>query len=153
VNLRAAVDHMHGVACAVQQVAEVATADAPLPQVARGMTTKLTKDRMVRLLQLCIAKPTRLVVAVIVSGPFSKGAWCLLSPGLKPLLHPMQQLLPICVSCPANCSCRWQRRCLSTCTAAGCTTFIWLMHTCLLPAAFAVAAAVGPASAGAHAQQ
>jgi hypothetical protein len=47
VNLRAAVDHMHGVACAVQQVQEVATADAPLPQVARGMTTKLTKDRMV----------------------------------------------------------------------------------------------------------
>jgi hypothetical protein len=48
VNLRAAVDHMQGVACAVQQVQEVATADAPLPQVQRGMTTKLTKDRMVR---------------------------------------------------------------------------------------------------------
>jgi hypothetical protein len=48
VNLRAAVDHMQGVACAVQQVQEVATADAPLPQVGRGMTTKLTKDRMVR---------------------------------------------------------------------------------------------------------
>jgi hypothetical protein len=47
VNLHAAVDHMHGVACAVQQVQEVATADAPLPQVQRGMTTKLTKDRMV----------------------------------------------------------------------------------------------------------
>uniref|UniRef100_A0A383VYI9 Uncharacterized protein n=1 Tax=Tetradesmus obliquus TaxID=3088 RepID=A0A383VYI9_TETOB len=46
VNLRAAVDHMHGGACAVQTVHEVATADAPLPQVARGMTTKLTKDRM-----------------------------------------------------------------------------------------------------------
>lgn len=47
VNLRAAVDHLHGVACCVQQVAEVATADAPLPQVQRGMATKLTKDRMV----------------------------------------------------------------------------------------------------------
>lgn len=46
VNLRAAIDHMHGGACAVQTVHEVATADAPLPQVARGMTTKLTKDRM-----------------------------------------------------------------------------------------------------------
>lgn len=47
VNLRAAVDHLAGVACAVQQVEEVATADAPLPQVQRGMATKLTKDRMV----------------------------------------------------------------------------------------------------------
>lgn len=46
-NLRAAVDHMSGPACTVRQVQEVATTEEPAARIERGMTTKLSKDRMV----------------------------------------------------------------------------------------------------------
>ncbi|KAF8060363.1 hypothetical protein HT031_004899 [Scenedesmus sp. PABB004] len=47
-DLRAAVDHLAGEACAVRQVKEVATAEEPVLGASRCMLTKLTKDRMVR---------------------------------------------------------------------------------------------------------
>jgi len=46
-TLRAAVDHLSGEGCTVRQVDVVATLDAPPPTVARGMATRLVRDRQV----------------------------------------------------------------------------------------------------------
>jgi hypothetical protein len=42
------VDHLHGGACAVTDPATVATLDGARPGVARGMATRLVRDRQVR---------------------------------------------------------------------------------------------------------
>lgn len=51
-TLRAAVDHLAGEGCTVRQVDVVATLDAPPPSVARGMATRLVRDRQVGTAQI-----------------------------------------------------------------------------------------------------